>query len=152
MKKSKSVLAPRLSMHLGRQCSAALSRYRVIAKIGDFLCFFSANLRSHQEIFLAQGFVGLEPVRRNRAGSSNQFPNIFNVGEPSWQLLHKSAHGLGQTRTSDRPDRVASPPWLEFDYWDLDLQSTLLALCLELGSCNLGICGMAALGFGISVA
>ena len=57
---------------------------------------------------------------------------------------------LGQTRTSDLPDRVASPPWLEFDYWDLDLQSTLLALCLELGFWNLGICGMAALGFRIS--
>jgi hypothetical protein len=116
MKKSKSVLAPRLSMRLGRQCSAALSRYRVIAKIGDFLLLLFGKSSLASGIFLAQGFVGLDPVRRDRAGSSNQLPNVFNVGERSWQLLHKSAHGLGKL---ERP--IFQIAWLLRHGWNLTI-------------------------------
>ena len=91
-------------------------------------------------------FAATEPEARTNSRTSSMLASLrgscFTNPRTAWGKLERPI----------RPDRVASPPWLEFDYWDLDLQSTLLALCLELGSCNLGICGMAALGFGISVA
>lgn len=120
-------------MRLGRQCSAALSRYRVIAKIGDFLLLLFGKSS------LASGNLSCSRLRRPRSSSPRQSRKLEPIAErlQYWRAFVAVASQirarLGQTRTSDLPDRVASPPWLEFDYWDLDLQSTLLALCLELG-------------------
>ena len=136
-------------MRLGRQCSAALSRYRVIAEIGDFLLLLFGKSS------LASGNLFCSTLRRPLSSSPRKSRKLEPIAErlQYWRAFVAVASQirarLGQTRTSDLPDRVASPPWLEFDYWDLDLQSTLLALCLELGFWNLGICSMAALGFGI---